>query len=311
MEEASAKHAQDLAARHKALTIAAVGVVFGDIGTSPLYMMKETFGKTGSMGLDEMSVYGVLSLAFWSLMIVVSVKYVMFIMRADNKGEGGVLSLASLALRTGHAAPRRRRIIWFLALAGLALFYGDALITPSVSVLSAVEGLRVEALLTGLPAENSFFDGMVVPLATAILIALFLFQSRGTRDVGRLFGPIMILWFATIGLLGLIEILERPHVLTALFPGYAFDLIVAQPWVSFVALGSIVLCVTGAEALYADMGHFGKGPIRTAWVGVAVCLLLNYFGQGALILSDVNTLSNPFYFLAPQWALYPMVVLAT
>ncbi len=311
MEEAPAKHAQDLAARHKALTIAAVGVVFGDIGTSPLYMMKETFGKTGSMGLDEMSVYGVLSLAFWSLMIVVSVKYCMFIMRADNKGEGGVLSLASLALRTGHAAPRRRRIIWFLALAGLALFYGDALITPSVSVLSAVEGLRVEALLTGLPAENSFFDGLVVPLATVILIALFLFQSRGTRNVGRLFGPIMILWFATIGLLGLLEILERPHILTALFPSYALDLIVAQPWVSFVALGSIVLCVTGAEALYADMGHFGKGPIRTAWVGVAVCLLLNYFGQGALILSDVKTLSNPFFFLAPQWALYPMVVLAT
>ena len=205
MEEASAKHAQDLAARHKALTIAAVGVVFGDIGTSPLYMMKETFGKTGSMGLDPVAVYGVLSLAFWSLMIVVSVKYCMFIMRADNKGEGGVLSLASLALRTGHAASRRRKLIWFLALAGLALFYGDALITPSVSVLSAVEGLRVEALLTGLPAEKSFFDDLVVPLATAILIALFLFQSRGTRNVGRLFGPIMILWFATIGLLGLLE----------------------------------------------------------------------------------------------------------
>ncbi len=299
---ASAKEAQELAARHQSLTIAAVGVVFGDIGTSPLYMMRETFGATGSMGLNETSVYGVLSLAFWSLMIVVSLKYCWVIMRADNKGEGGVLSLASLALRTGHAAPRRRRMIWFLALAGLALFYGDALITPSVSVLSAIEGLSV---------ATTAFDRFVVPLAAFILVALFLFQSRGTRDVGRLFGPIMILWFVTIGVLGLLEVVQRPQIITAILPIYAIDLVIAAPWAAFVALGSIVLCVTGAEALYADMGHFGKGPIRTAWVGAAVCLVFNYFGQGALLLSAPGALANPFYHLAPGWALYPMVVLAT
>ncbi|MCE9522759.1 MAG: potassium transporter Kup [Alphaproteobacteria bacterium] len=300
--DSTVKEARDRAARHQSLTIAAIGVVFGDIGTSPLYMMKETFGAQGSMGLNPVSVYGVLSLAFWSLMIIVSAKYCWFIMRADNKGEGGVLSLASLALRTGHAAPRRRRMIWFLALAGLALFYGDALITPSVSVLSAVEGLSV---------ATDAFDRFVVPLATFILIALFFFQSRGTHTVGRLFGPVMLVWFSVIGLLGLIEIIRRPEVMLAVSPTYAVQMIMAQPWVAFVALGSIVLCVTGAEALYADMGHFGKGPIRTAWVGVAVCLVLNYFGQGALILSTPDALDNPFFRLAPAWALYPMVALAT
>ncbi len=300
--DASARDVQITAARHRSLALAAVGVVFGDIGTSPLYMMKETFGATGSMGLNETSVYGVLSIAFWSLMIIVSIKYCIFIMRADNKGEGGVLSLASLALRTGHAAPRRRKAIWFLALTGLALFYGDALITPSVSVLSAVEGLKV---------ATSAFDHVVVPLATCILVALFVIQSRGTHRVAKLFGPIMMMWFLVIGLLGLIEILERPSILAAINPVFAFDLMFSQPWVTFVALGSIVLCVTGAEAIYADMGHFGKGPIRTAWVGVAICLVLNYFGQGALLLSEPGALENPFYHLAPDWALYPMVLLAT
>ena len=287
-------------ARQRTLALAALGIVFGDIGTSPLYMMRETF--TGGMGLNETSVYGVLSLAFWSLMIVVSLKYCIFIMRADNKGEGGVLSLASLALRTGHAAPRRRRVIALLALAGLSLFYGDALITPSVSVLSAVEGLSV--------ATNAF-DHFVVPLATVILVALFMFQSRGTEGVARLFGPIMVLWFLTLGTLGVIEILQRPAILSAIWPGYALDLIVAKPWITFVALGSIVLCVTGAEALYADMGHFGRGPIRVAWAGVAICLVLNYFGQGALLLSNPAAIKNPFFHLAPDWALYPMVLLAT
>ena len=300
--DASANSAQMTAARHRNLALASIGVVFGDIGTSPLYMMKETFGATGSMGLNETSVYGVLSVAFWSLMIIVSVKYCIFIMRADNKGEGGVLSLASLALRTGHAAPKRRKAIWFLALTGLALFYGDALITPSVSVLSAVEGLKV---------ATSAFDSLVVPLATCILVALFVIQSRGTHRVAKLFGPIMMTWFFIIGLLGLIEILERPTILWALSPVFALDLILSEPWVTFVALGSIVLCVTGAEAIYADMGHFGKGPIRTAWVGVSVCLVLNYFGQGALLLSEPGALENPFYHLAPDWALYPMVLLAT
>ncbi len=287
-------------ARQRTLALAALGIVFGDIGTSPLYMMRETF--TGGMDLNETSVYGVLSLAVWSLVIIVTLKYCVFIMRADNKGEGGVLSLASLALRTGHAAPRRRRIIWLLALTGLSLFYGDALITPSVSVLSAVEGLRV---------ATDAFDHVVVPLATVILVALFMFQSRGTAGVGRLFGPIMVLWFLTLGTLGLIEILERPAILSAIWPGYAIDLIIAKPWITFVALGAIVLCVTGAEALYADMGHFGRGPIRAAWAGVSICLVLNYFGQGALLLSDPSALKNPFYRLAPDWALYPMVLLAT
>jgi KUP system potassium uptake protein len=300
--DATATDAKVQTARNRALALAALGVVFGDIGTSPLYMMRETFGPHSGLPLNEMTVYGILSLAFWSLMIIVSIKYCVFIMRADNKGEGGVLSLASLALRTGHAAPRRRRIISFLALTGLALFYGDALITPSVSVLSAVEGLSV--------ATNAF-DSLVVPLATMILIALFLFQSRGTRVVGRLFGPIMVLWFLTLGVLGLVKILDRPEILTAIVPFYGLDLILAHPWLAFVAMGSVVLCVTGAEALYADMGHFGRGPIRMAWMGVAVCLVLNYFGQGALLLTDASALDNPFYKLAPGWALYPMVILAT
>jgi KUP system potassium uptake protein len=311
--DASAIEAKADAARQRALALAAIGVVFGDIGTSPLYMMKETFAEGSGMAVNDISVYGVLSLAFWSLMIVVSVKYCIFIMRADNKGEGGVLSLASLALRTGHAAPRRRRYILFLALTGLALFYGDALITPSVSVLSAVEGLTVDPRAAESLAEVATHSGFsyVVLIAIVILVVLFLLQSRGTRNVGRLFGPVMIAWFATIGALGLAEIMSQPEILSAIWPGYAIDLALAHPFVAFVALGSIVLCVTGAEALYADMGHFGKVPIRMAWVAVAVCLLLNYFGQGALMLGDGTTRRNPFYLLAPDWALYPMIVLAT
>ncbi len=283
------------------LALAALGVVFGDIGTSPLYMMRETFGASGGMAMNLASVYGVLSLAFWSLMIVVSIKYCAFVMRADNKGEGGVLSLASLALRTGHAASGRRRMISIVALTGLALFYGDALITPSVSVLSAVEGL----------AGTREFKPYIVPIATVILLSLFLFQSRGTGKVGRFFGPIMVLWFSTIGFLGLLQIIERPHVLVALSPLYAIDMAIAQPWTAFVALGSIVLCVTGAEALYADMGHFGRGPIRMAWAGVIVCLVCSYFGQGALLLASPGALGNLFFNMAPSWALFPMVALAT
>jgi KUP system potassium uptake protein len=288
------------AARQSGLALVALGVVFGDIGTSPLYMMRETF--TSGMPLNPESVYGILSITFWSLMIIVSIKYCIFVLSADNKGEGGVLSLASLALRTGHAAPRRRRVIWLLALTGLSLFYGDALITPSVSVLSAVEGLNV---------ATDAFEPFVVPLATVILVALFLFQSRGTDSVGRLFAPIMMIWFLTLGTLGAIEVLQRPTILAAIWPGYAIDLIMDRPWLTFVALGSIVLCVTGAEALYADMGHFGRGPIRAAWAGVSVCLVLNYFGQGALLLDDPSAIKNPFFRLAPDWALYPMVLLAT
>ena len=312
--DASAIDTKLHAERQRALALAAIGVVFGDIGTSPLYMMKETFARNGGMEPTELAVYGVLSLAFWSLMIIVSVKYCIFIMRADNKGEGGVLSLASLAMRTGHAAPRRRRLIWMLALAGLALFYGDALITPSVSVLSAVEGLTVdpraaESVAAELATHSGF--SFVVLIAIAILGALFVLQSRGTHRVGRLFGPVMVAWFATIGLLGLAQVMQRPDIVSAIWPGYAIDLVITHPWAAFVALGSIVLCVTGAEALYADMGHFGKTPIRMAWVAVATCLLLNYFGQGVLLLADETTRRNPFYLLAPNWALYPMILLAT
>ena len=299
--ESNTNEPKQTAAQQRMLALAALGVVFGDIGTSPLYMMRETFGASGGMAMNQASVYGVLSLAFWSLMIVVSIKYCAFVMRANNKGEGGVLSLASLALRTGQAAPGRRRLISLLALTGLGLFYGDALITPSVSVLSAVEGL----------SGTREFKPYIVPIATGILLSLFLFQRRGTGKVGRFFGPIMMLWFATIGTLGLLQIIERPHVLLAMSPGYALDLVVAQPWTVFVALGSIVLCVTGAEALYADMGHFGKGPIRMAWAGVIVCLVCSYFGQGALLLSSPASLDNLFFNMAPQWALFPLVGLAT
>jgi KUP system potassium uptake protein len=299
--ETSSNETRQSAAQQRMLAFAALGVVFGDIGTSPLYMMRETFGASGGMAMNQASVYGVLSLAFWSLMIVVSIKYCAFVMRANNKGEGGVLSLASLALRTGQAAPRRRRVISLLALTGLGLFYGDALITPSVSVLSAVEGL----------SASREFKPYIVPIATVILLSLFLFQSRGTGRVGRFFGPIMLLWFSTIGFLGLLQIIERPHVMLAISPVYALDLVMAQPWTVFVALGSIVLCVTGAEALYADMGHFGKGPIRMAWAGVIVCLVCSYFGQGALLLSSPGSLENLFFNMAPEWALFPLVGLAT
>ena len=299
--EPNSNEPKQTAAQQRMLALAALGVVFGDIGTSPLYMMRETFGASGGMAMNQASIYGVLSLAFWSLMIVVSIKYCAFVMRANNKGEGGVLSLASLALRTGQAAPGRRRLISLLALTGLGLFYGDALITPSVSVLSAVEGL----------SGTREFKPYIVPIATVILLSLFLFQRRGTGKVGRFFGPVMLLWFVTIGFLGLLQIIERPHVLLAMSPGYALDLVVAQPWTVFVALGSIVLCVTGAEALYADMGHFGKGPIRMAWAGVIVCLVCSYFGQGALLLSSPASLDNLFFNMAPQWALFPLVGLAT
>ena len=294
---------QAAAARHQSLTLAALGIVFGDIGTSPLYTMHQTFGTAGGLPLNHATMMGVLSLIFWSLIIIVSVKYCWLIMRADNKGEGGVLSLAALALRAGHAAPRRRAIISIMALVGLALFYGDGLITPSMSVLSAVEGLSV---------ATTAFDPFVVPLATVILVVLFVLQSRGTHGVGRLFGPIMVLWFGTLGVLGLVQIVHRPDILAALLPFYALDLIVAHPLTTFIALGAIVLCATGAEALYADMGHFGKGPIRTAWYFfVMPCLVINYFGQGALLLSDPATLKNPFFLLAPAWSLYAMVALAT
>jgi KUP system potassium uptake protein len=301
--EATGTDAKAQTMRNRGLAIAALGIVFGDIGTSPLYMMRQTFGAGYGLIPTHDSVLGVLSIAFWTVTLVVSIKYCIFIMRADNKGEGGVLSLASLALRAGHASPRRRAFILFIALCGLGLFYGDAVITPSISVLSAVEGLSI---------ATDVFDPFIVPLATFILVLLFMLQSRGTHRVGRLFGPVMLVWFSTLAVLGIIAIVNQPEVLLAINPYYAGSLIAAYPLQTFVALGAILLCVTGAETIYADMGHFGKAPVRLAWFYCAMpCLLLNYFGQGALILSDPTTVANPFYLLAPDWMLFPMVILAT
>jgi KUP system potassium uptake protein len=283
------------------LVIAALGVVYGDIGTSPLYAMREALGENGVLPLTEASVLGVLSLIFWSLIVVVTLKYVIVILRADNRGEGGILALASLVHRTLLA--RRRGVVLVLATFGAALFYGDGLITPAISVLSAIEGLKVATPL---------FEPYVVPIALGILIALFVIQRRGTGKIGVLFGPVVCLWFFIIGLLGLAQIIEAPHVLSALNPSHALALFVTHQWSAFITLGAVFLAVTGAEALYADMGHFGRLPIRIAWLGLVLPgLLLNYFGQGALLLADPATVANPFYLLAPSWALYPMVVLAT
>ena len=284
------------------LVVGAIGVVYGDIGTSPLYTMREAFGL-GGLPLDEATVLGVLSLVFWALLVVVTLKYVAVIMRADNQGQGGVLALATLALRGLRAGGRRQQVAIVLAMVGAALFYGDGIITPAISVLSAVEGLKVAT-----PA----FEPYVVPIAIAILVGLFLVQRRGTGGVGKLFGPVMCVWFATLAVLGLWQILADPSVLRALNPIYAVTLFASHGWQAFVALGAVVLAVTGAEALYADMGHFGRWPIRFAWFSLVLpALLLNYFGQGALLIRDPGAVVNPFYLLAPPWALYPMVVLAT
>jgi KUP system potassium uptake protein len=284
------------------LIVGVIGVVYGDIGTSPLYTMREAFGL-GGLPLDEATVLGVLSLVFWALFVVVTIKYVAIIMRADNQGQGGVLALATLALRGLRGRGQRQRVAIVLAMVGAALFYGDGIITPAISVLSAVEGLKVAT-----PA----FEPYVVPLAITILVGLFLVQRHGTGGVGKLFGPVMCIWFATLAVLGLWQILADPSILRALNPTYAVTLFASHGWQAFVALGAVVLAVTGAEALYADMGHFGRWPIRFAWFSLVLpSLLLNYFGQGALLIRDPGAVVNPFYLLAPPWALYPMVVLAT
>jgi KUP system potassium uptake protein len=299
VEDAASQGHSDL----RALTLAAIGVVYGDIGTSPLYTMREAFGHAGGLHLGEAAVLGVLSLVFWSLIIIVTLKYVVLILRADNRGEGGVLALSTLASRALPSTPALRRLVYALAVAGLALFYGDGLITPAISVLSAVEGLETAA-----PALHAY----VVPIAALVLLALFLVQSRGTARVGKLFGPVMLLWFATLGLLGLAQIIKNPSVLAALDPRYAVGLFEIAGWQAFVALGAIVLAVTGAEALYADMGHFGPLPIRVAWFGLVLPgLVLNYFGQGALLLRSPEALEHPFYHLAPSWLLFPLIGLAT
>ncbi|HEX6442719.1 MAG TPA: potassium transporter Kup [Stellaceae bacterium] len=283
----------------QSLTIAALGVVYGDIGTSPLYAMRQSLASVE--GVTSARVFGVLSLIAWTLTIVVTIKYVLVLMRADNRGEGGIVALTVLALRA--AGPRSSRWIFAAGLLGLSLFYGDGVLTPSISVLSAVEGLKVAT-----PELEPF----IIPLTLVLLIVLFVVQKRGTGQVGGYFGPIIIVWFSTIGILGAIEIAHRPTILRALDPVYAIDLLRADPWEGFVLLGSVVLAVTGAEALYADMGHFGPTPIRRAWLRfVFPALLLNYFGQGALLLGNPEAIENPFFRLAPDWAIYPMVALAS
>ncbi len=285
------------------LVVGAVGVVYGDIGTSPLYTLRQAFAGAGRDGVGEPYVLGILSLVIWALIVVVTLKYVLLVLRADNRGEGGVLSLAVLALRNVTHYPRSRVLIVALSVLGLSLFGGDGLITPAISVLSAVEGLTVVAPV---------FKPWVVPVALGILIALFVLQSRGTRAVGRLFGPIMGLWFVAIGVLGLIEIVATPRVLLAFDPSYAVGFFTRYGWQGFGVLSSVLLAVTGAEALYTDMGHFGRAPIRVAWLGLVLpCLVLNYLGQGALVLSSPATAAQPFFLLAPDWALVPLVVLAT
>jgi KUP system potassium uptake protein len=286
-----------------ALTLGALGVVFGDIGTSPLYAMREAFSGAHELRPDEASVYGVLSLIFWAITIVVTLKYLLFIMRADNNGEGGIMALISLVQRAPLGSGRAKLTLIALGVFGAALFYGDGMITPAISVLSAVEG--VEVVAPGL-------DRLVVPLALVILITLFAIQRYGTGVVGRMFGPVMVLWFGSLALIGLAEVLQRPGVLRALSPTYAVAFFAEQGGAAFLALGSVVLAVTGAEALYADMGHFGRAPIRRAWfVLVFPALMLSYLGQGALLLGDPNAADNPFYRLVPDWAQIPMIVLAT
>ncbi len=286
------------------MALSALGVVFGDIGTSPLYTMKEVFSVGHHpLTLNAGNVYGILSLITWALILIVSVKYVAFIMRADNRGEGGIMALLALASRNAHQSRVKQRNIMLLGILGACMFYADGMITPAISVLSAVEGLEIAA-----PHLHQF----IVPITLMVLLALFWAQSKGTEVVGAFFGPVMLLWFGTLGLLGAINIAHDVSILKALNPLYAVHFFSSQPWIAFVALGAVVLAVTGAEALYADMGHFGRFPIRLAWFGfVLPALLLNYFGQGALMLHNADAIKNPFYLLAPEWALFPLIGLAT
>ncbi len=284
------------------LLLGAIGVVYGDIGTSPLYVMKESFAGPHPLAADVAHIYGVLSLIFWAVTAIVTVKYVTYMMRADNRGEGGSLALLALVMRI----TARSRLSVFVAMLGIfaaALFYGDSMLTPAISVLSAVEGLEI-----AVPSLHPY----IVPIALAILVTLFLIQHKGTARVGALFGPIMGAWFVVLAVLGIINIARDPSVFAALDPRYAVNFFIIDGWKAFLALGSVFLALTGAEALYSDMGHFGKRPIRLAWVALVLpALLLNYFGQGALLLTEPAAAGNPFYRMVPEWATLPLVLLAT
>ena len=286
------------------LSLGALGVVYGDIGTSPLYALRECFHHSTGISPTRGNVLGILSLIVWSLILVVTVKYLVFVMRADNRGEGGILALLALVAPPRGAPPRGGRLLLALmGVFGAALLYGDGMITPAISVLGAVEGLNVATPL---------FEPYIIPISVAILVGLFVVQSRGTAAIGRFFGPVMVVWFAVLSVLGIKEIVHAPQVFAAVLPHHAVAFMLHHRWAGFLVLGSVFLVVTGGEALYADMGHFGKGPIRAAWFAVALpALLLNYFGQGALVLRDPAAVENPFYRLAPGWALYPLVVLAS
>ena len=285
------------------LTVAALGIVYGDIGTSPLYVMKTVFDKGAGLALSEPELVGVISLILWSLMVVVTLKYVLLIMRAHNHGEGGIMALLALAASSVAKRPKLRHVLMLLGVFGAALFYGDGVITPAISVLSAMEGLQIAS-----PRLAPY----VVELTVAVLIALFLFQKRGTAGIGALFGPVMVLWFVVLAVSAIAPIARHPAILAAVNPLEGLAFLVRHGWVAFVALGSVVLAVTGAEALYADMGHFGARPIRLSWfLLVLPALALNYLGQGALLAAHPEALENPFFKLFPDWALLPMVVLST
>jgi KUP system potassium uptake protein len=309
---AGAPHVNDHTVKHNpggadrpltpALFIGVLGVVYGDIGTSPLYAMRASAQHFAADGLDRWEILGLLSLIFWSLMLVVTLKYITFVLRADNRGEGGILSLMALAQRS-VGSKRLAAAAGLVGMVGACLFFGDGIITPAISVLSAVEGLKV---------VHPALDDAVVPVAVTVLVALFLVQSRGTAAVGMVFGPICLVWFLVIGLLGAIEIAVEPTILAALSPHYALMFCVEYGFIAFAAFGLVVLAVTGAEALYADMGHFGRRPMRAAWLYLVLpALCLNYFGQGALLLAEPETIVNPFFLLAPEWFRLPLVVLAT
>ncbi len=286
-----------------ALTLGAMGVVYGDIGTSPLYTMKEIFGPHTGIPLDAAHLIGATSVIFWGLMMVVTLKYVLLILRADNRGEGGIMALTALAAKAAGSTPRRRVMLLLAGVFGAAMFYGDSVITPAISVLSAVEGLEVVT-----PVLKPY----VLPVSVTVLISLFAMQRYGTGAVGKLFGPVIVLWFSVLAFTGVLQIVQQPAILAALNPLHAFYFLQAQGWHMFVAFGAIVLAFTGAEALYADMGHFGKRPIQFAWMGLVLpALTLNYMGQGALLMRDPAALANPFYGLFPQSWLIPAVVLAT